>query len=163
LHNIFIKSGFNVVFFNYKINDKPNPNDVNSGCHFYNFEDLFNNNFNTDCFFGKLVGDDYKDLDFIFLEIPPIQVYPTPTRLIRNIHFALLVARANRPWDESESYILGNFKKNILEKTNTEVLANGVKIEELESLIGEIPKKRSAFRQFVKRLIKFQFKANKSL
>jgi hypothetical protein len=58
---------------------------------------------------------------------------------------------------------IGELPKRLLEQTETEVLVNGVEIDVLESIIGEIPKKRSFFRRMIKRIIKFQFTAAKHI
>ena len=57
--------------------------------------------------------------------------------------------------------MLKGFKETVLESTETESIANGVKIDVLETIIGEIPKKRSYFRRLIKRLIKFQVSSAK--
>ncbi|MBN2669360.1 MAG: hypothetical protein JXR60_09030 [Bacteroidales bacterium] len=163
LHNAHMRNGFNVAFFNYKIDGRISDNDIELGCHYYNFEDLMSNDFKVDCFFEKLLETDYEKFDFIFLEIPSILHYPTPVRMLRNVHFALMIARANRPWSEAETNVLNSFKKTVIEKTETEVLTNGVEIDILESIIGEIPKKRGFFRRLVKQLIKFQFNSSKKI
>jgi len=163
LYNIFQKNGYNVAYFNYKINGQLGPNDKNCGCHYYDFEDLFTNDFKIEPFFENLLESDFKKMDFIFLEIPPILKYTTPVRMMRNVHFALMVARSNRPWIEAETHVLNSFKKSVVEMTETEVLANGVSPEVLESILGELPKQRSVFRIFVKKLIKFQFSSKTHL
>ncbi len=163
LHDNYQKNGFNVAFFNYKINNKINDESSHEGCHFYNFEDLLANDFNVDTFFTNMLEQDYKEIDFIFIEIPSILHYPTPVRMMRKVHFALFVARANRPWAKAETNVLNNFKKTVLESTETECIANGVKLDVLETIIGEIPKRRSFIRKFVKRIIKLQFHSGKKL
>jgi len=119
--------------------------------------------FELEDFFETLLEDDFKKFDFIFIEIPSILHYPTPVRMLRNVHFALMVARANRSWSEAETNVLNKFKETVVEQTETEVLVNGVEIDVLESIIGEIPKKRSFFRRMIKRIIKFQFTAAKHI
>ena len=161
LHDTYQKNGFNVAFFNYMINNKVDEATSREGSHLYNFEDLFANDFNVDTFFTNLIEQDFNEMDFIFIEIPSILHYPTPVRMMRKVHFALFVARANRPWSIAETNVLNNFKKTVLESTETECIANGVKLEVLETIIGEIPKRRSFIRRFVKRILKLQFHASK--
>jgi uncharacterized protein involved in exopolysaccharide biosynthesis len=163
LHNTYMQNGFNVAFFNYKIGGKVGPNDEQCGCHFYDFESLMANDFVVEKFFEELLETDFHKLDFIFLEIPAILHYPTPVRMLRNVHFALMVARSNRAWSEAETNTLKSFKSSVVEETDTEVLANGVELDVLESIIGEIPKKRGFIRRMVKRIIKFQFNASKKI
>jgi len=163
LYNVYRESGFNVAFFNYQVEGKRSKYDIEGGSHYYNFEDLLAYDFEVEKFFETLLEDDFKKFDFIFIEIPSVLHYPTPVRLLRNVHFALMVARANRSWSEAETNVLNKFKETVVEQTETEVLANGVEIDVLESIIGEIPKKRSFLRRMVKRIIKFQFTAAKHI
>ena len=161
LHNIYMKNGFQVAFFNYMIKNKPSENDTAKGSNYYNFEDLFNNEFNIHNFFTQMIDKDYKRMDFIFIEIPSILHYPTPVRMLKSVNFALFVARANRAWSIAETNVLEEFKEMVLESTETESIVNGVKVDVLETIIGEIPKKRSYIRRMVKRLIKFQVSSQK--
>ncbi len=159
LYNLYQKDGYKVLFFNYLIKNKPSTNDKDSGSNYYNYESLFSNEFNINNFFTNLIQTDYKEMDFIFIEIPSILQYPTPVKMMKNVNFALLVARASRPWSEAESNVVESFKHTVLKSTETESIANGVKIEVLETIIGEIPKRRSYIRKLVKKIIKFQFTA----
>jgi len=111
--------------------------------------------------FTNLIDQDFQEMDFIFIEIPSILHYPTPVRMMRKVHFALFVARSNRPWSVAETNVLKNFKKTVLESTETECIANGVKLDVLETIIGEIPKRRSFIRRFVKRMLKLQFHSSR--
>ncbi len=161
LHNEYMKDGFKVAFFNYLIHNTPSENDDGQGSNYYNFDDLFNNEFNIHNFFIEMIGTDYKKMDFIFIEIPSILHYPAPIRMLKSVNFALFVARANRAWSIAETNVVQKFKDTVLESTETESIANGVKVDVLETIIGEIPKKRSRIRKLIKRLIKFQVSSQK--
>ena len=161
LHQIYMRNGFKVAFFNYMIKNKIKESDKKEGSNFYNFDDILSNEFNIHDFFTEMIGADYRNIDFIFIEIPSILHYPTPVRMLKSVNFALFVARANRAWSIAETNVLNQFKETVLESTETESIANGVKVDVLETIIGEIPKKRSYFRRLVKRLIKFQVSSQK--
>ncbi len=161
LHQVYMKNGFKVAFFNYMMKNKIKENDKKEGSNYYNIEDVFSNEFNINDFFTKMIGSDYREIDFIFIEIPSILHYPTPIRLLKSVNFALFVARANRAWSIAETNVLEQFKATVLESTETESIANGVKVDVLETIIGEIPKKRSYLRRLAKRLIKFQISSQK--
>ena len=92
---------------------------------------------------------------YLLLEIPAIIGNDLPIQLIRNTHLSLLVSKANRIWNKADSMALANYSK-ITSKPVGSIL-NGVMVDELESIIGEIPKNRSAFRKLVKRLANLQF------
>ena len=161
LHKVYMKDGFKVAFFNYTLRNDRRVGVEDQGSNFYDFDDLFSNKFNIHEFFPRLIGDDYKNLDFLFIEIPSILHYPTPVRMLKSVNFALFVARANRAWSIAETNVVEAFKETVLESTETESIANGVKVNVLETIIGEIPKKRSYLRRMIKRLIKFQVSSQK--
>lgn len=96
----------------------------------------------------------HKDLsmyDFVFVEIPGILYYSYPINLFKTVDVPILVARANRTWQKSDSFAI----KDIIETSKQKplVLLNGVELQEMEGLIGEIPRKRSVIRRFVKKII----------
>jgi hypothetical protein len=63
---------------------------------------------------------------------------------------------AEKLWSESDSRALGYFSKST--KSKSFVILNKIETERLESIIGEIPKKRSIARRIVKRIITLNFK-----
>lgn len=111
-----------------------------------------------------LHAESYKDLlttqvtgtpDYVFVEIPSILQHPYPVNLMASVDASILVCRANRVWTTADQGIL-----NILEKKNDKkplVLLNGVQEPVLETILGELPKRRSKFRRFLKNLINLQF------
>lgn len=108
----------------------------------------------------------YKDLnfdnnglegsfDYVFIELPNVLETHYPIELISNSDLALLVCRSNRLWSAADKNILNNIKKNVQE--NLRFIINGVEIEEVEALLGELPKKRSNTRRKLKNIVRFQF------
>jgi len=110
---------------------------------------------------------DYKELlmrnnyylsfvpDYVLVEIPPILNYPYPTGLIGSVDLLLMVCRANREWSQADHGALDNISK-ITTKAPLFVL-NGVELDVIESLLGDLPKKRSWFRRITKKIVRFQF------
>lgn len=99
---------------------------------------------------------DFGAFDFVILELPDIIKNPFPVTLAATIDFSFLVTRANRPWSEADKNALQLFNEATTGPEPT-VILNGVKVLEMETVVGEIPKKRSWFRQLIKRLVQLRF------
>ena len=94
--------------------------------------------------------------DFVFVEIPGILQNSFPINLFNGTDHSFMVTRANRAWTKSDT----NAIKDILsftEDKKPQILLNGVEIEEMENVIGDLPRKRSFIRRFVKNVIRLQF------
>jgi uncharacterized protein involved in exopolysaccharide biosynthesis/cellulose biosynthesis protein BcsQ len=102
---------------------------------------------------------DHSDLessfDYVFIELPSVLETHYPIELISNSDLALLVCRSNRLWSAADENILNNIKENV--QGNLRFIINGVEIEEVEALLGELPKKRSNTRRKLKNIVRFQF------
>jgi len=96
-----------------------------------------------------------QDIDILLLEIPAILYYSFPTSLPASADCSLLVCRANREWSDADAKALKTYAGF---STNSPLLVlNGTDVEELESALGELPKKRGFFRRKLKRILQFQF------
>ena len=93
--------------------------------------------------------------DYVIVEFPSIIPNQYPTELVSCIDLHVLVCRANRIWTDAD-------------RTATEMLAkftgqpsvfvlNGVELQAIEAIFGELPKKRSKFRKAIKKLVQLQF------
>jgi uncharacterized protein involved in exopolysaccharide biosynthesis len=92
--------------------------------------------------------------DYIIIEIPPILYYPLPSGLISSINISLLVCRANRSWSDADKIAINSFMKYTTHKPF--FILNGVELCEIESVLGDLPRKRSWFRQKMKNIVQFQ-------
>ena len=99
---------------------------------------------------------DFRLFDFVIIEIPAIIRNPFPVNLASMMDQIFMVTRANRAWGESDKNALNLFENSITGPKPT-IILNGVKVLEMETVIGDIPKKRSWFRKFVKRIVQFRF------
>ncbi len=113
---------------------------------------------------------DYKELldrnnhklsfvpDYVLIEIAPILYYPYPSGLLASIDLPLMVCRANRVWSQADQGVV----ENVTKITNCAPLfiLNGVELEVVESVLGDLPKKRSWFRKITKKIVRFQFFAS---
>lgn len=110
---------------------------------------------------------DYKDIleqnniqldftpDYVIIELPPIIHNNYPTELFTQSDIDILICRSNRLWSEADDYALGGLLPTTAFKTH--FVINGVELKEVESLLGDLPKKRSDFRKQLKSLFQFQF------
>jgi len=109
---------------------------------------------------GRLGG--YRNYDFVLLEIPSIIRNPFPVKLAASMDFTFLLVRANRPWSEADKNALALFNEATTGPEPT-VILNGVKILEMETVLGDLPKSRSLIRRWGKRLIQLRFFTKKSI
>lgn len=93
--------------------------------------------------------------DYVIIELPALIYHNYPAELIKKSDLGILVCRANRVWADADESAM----KNLLEASASKInfIINGVNINEIESLLGDLPKKRTRFRKKVKSIFKFQF------
>jgi hypothetical protein len=92
---------------------------------------------------------------FVIVELPPVLIHPYPVSLVSNIELPVLVCRANREWTSADNTALDSLKE--LTGNKIRFFLNGVDMQAVESLLGEIPKPRSKFRVWIKRILGLQF------
>jgi succinoglycan biosynthesis transport protein ExoP len=74
---------------------------------------------------------------------------------IKESDIIFLIAKANRIWNTADVKALNRLKK--VGNNNIYLVLNGIEQDELEELIGEVPKTRSKFRKWVKRVTNQEF------
>jgi len=94
--------------------------------------------------------------DFIFVEIPNIINHAFPVKLLQKADHIYLVCRANRPWSEADQNNLATFRE-ITNNLEPIVLLNGVEVIEMETFLGDLPRKRSFLRKIIKNMIRLRF------
>ena len=102
-----------------------------------------------------------RELDYIIIELPNIFANGYPVELLKNSDLALMVCRSNRLWSKADDNILMNIKELIRPKL--QFIINGVDLEEVESLLGELPKNRSKMRKRIKNIMRFKFNMNSKI
>ena len=100
-------------------------------------------------------------VEFVLIEIPPILYNSYPPHLIASADLALVVGRSNRVWSEADQKALDHLIKITSQKPV--FLLNGVEIEVIESILGDLPKKRSWLRRMAKSVVRFQFNSKYEL
>jgi uncharacterized protein involved in exopolysaccharide biosynthesis len=93
--------------------------------------------------------------DFVIIEIPALIYYNYPVELITNADLDILVCRSNRIWSDADEAVISNLREPCGSKLN--LIVNGVGLNEIESILGDLPKKRTKFRKKIKSIFKFQF------
>ncbi|MFY8019921.1 MAG: GumC family protein [Bacteroidia bacterium] len=88
------------------------------------------------------------DISYTILEIPELKKYPIPSQLISMSNLSILVVHAQKSWTNADRFQLKNYQK--LCDGKIKVILNHVEPDLLESIYGEIPKKRSNFRRKLK-------------
>lgn len=91
-----------------------------------------------------------KPIDIYITELPAAVLNVLPNELIKSATVNLVVIRTNRAWHVADVRKTEQVCK-ISEKPLF-VILNGVSDENIENFTGELPKHRSAFRRFVKKL-----------
>ena len=107
----------------------------------------------------ELKAKNIENYRYVFIELPAIIGSDLPIQVMKKSHLSLLVVKANRNWNKADTMALDSYSKIVTHQISS--ILNGAHVDNLETIIGEIPKKRSWIRKRVKQLAKFQFKKNK--
>jgi succinoglycan biosynthesis transport protein ExoP len=95
------------------------------------------------------------DPDYVIIELPALIYNNYPVELMNHAHLGILVCRSNRVWSEADV----SASKSLLETSASKIkiIVNGVNLSEIESVLGDLPKKRTDFRKKIKAMFNFQF------
>ncbi len=94
--------------------------------------------------------------NFIFLEVPDLLNHAFPVKLFNKSEHIYLVTRANRPWSAADKNVIKTFT-SIVKGPEPAIILNGVELQEMETIIGDLPRKRSMFRRILKNIIRLRF------
>ncbi len=93
--------------------------------------------------------------DYVLIVLPAILYYPYPVGLITAADLTTLICRANRVWSTADQGALDLILK--ISNQKTFFFLNGVKLNVVETVLGDLPKKRSRLRRIAKNLFRLQF------
>lgn len=93
--------------------------------------------------------------DYVFIELPPLIYNDYPAELVVHAQISILVCRSNRLWSEADKSALNNPLN--LSQSKMKFIVNGVELKEVESVIGELSKKRNKLRKKIKNVFRLQF------
>lgn len=98
------------------------------------------------------INDEAK---ILLIEVPAFIECNMLPEWYRQADELFLVVRANRMWTAADKRALAYLQT--FSKTEPVALVNGVRLDRLEPMIGEVPRKRSRLRQWLKRMLSMQF------
>lgn len=102
-----------------------------------------------------LLANQHQHLaDIIIIELPSLQENEVPIHMINAAHMFLFVLRTDRIWRKSDTVLLNYLSANSGVRMRSVV--NGMQLDRLEEFVGEMPKRRSTLRKFVKRIAEFR-------
>jgi uncharacterized protein involved in exopolysaccharide biosynthesis len=116
----------------------------------YDITSKFFNAKNEDSLLPELSRVRKDAFNFIIVEIPAISVNALPNQLIKNSRLSLLVLDARRGWTASDDYILKLFSKASSSDNKIMTWLNHVEVENLENLVGAIPKSAKPVKKALK-------------
>ena len=158
--NLNITSGKVSVAWLYKLFGYEDPRVDYTHPFFLSIEDNFNPS--EYVYYKKLnksfmakIKEKNKNVDYIFVELPSLLETNYPSDLIKQSDLAIMVCRSNRLWSVADDNILDKIKDLIKDKLY--FIINGVNINEVEAVLGELPKKRSKSRILIKNIFNLQF------
>lgn len=105
----------------------------------------------------QLVGGelDMTSYDVVLVELPALLTSAFPLGIIERSDMSVLVVNAGKDWGKANTFALDEIRQVL--KVRPKVVVNAVDVDELEEVVGEIPKRRSFLRRFIKKLASFQF------
>jgi len=140
------------------------PHDIEApiGCTCINYQ--VKPNFNRLSSIQDILNDavNMNDFDYVFVELPAIISNAYPLRWFKEADNSLLVLRANRAWAEADSNSLKDIEL-VSEGKRSQIILNGVELTEMESVLGDLPKKRSWFRRGIKNILRLRFFTNANI
>lgn len=100
-------------------------------------------------------GNDLQlEYDYVIIELPNILDTNYPSDLLVATDLVVLVCRSNRLWVKADENLLQNIKELVANKL--QFVVNGVALDEVEAVLGELAKKRSNLRKRIKNMLRFQ-------
>jgi hypothetical protein len=94
---------------------------------------------------------DPEDVSYNVIEIPRLNKYPIPANLVDQANYSIMVVHASKSWTSADNFLLKTYLK--LAHGKISVMLNHVAPDMLESIYGEIPKRRSYIRKRIKTLL----------
>ena len=99
--------------------------------------------------------------DYVLVELPALLHNNYPSALVANADLTVLACRSNRTWSEADERAKENLQAYTGDKL--QFILNGVALQEVESVIGELPKRRTKLRRSIKNMLRLQFYSNNQI
>lgn len=104
----------------------------------------------------KITDSEWDAFDYIFVELPNVIQHAFPVKLLEKADHIYLVCRANRDWSVADKNAIKSFTE-LVPFPIPSIILNGVEWVEMETILGDLPKKRTWFRKFFKNFIRMRF------
>lgn len=104
---------------------------------------------------------DIQYYDYVFIEFPSIIYYPYSDEIIKESAMTLFVLRSNRNWNKADSRSLEILKG--IAQNDILLILNGVDLDSITDILGEIPKRRSRIRRIIKKILTMQMRSRYTL
>jgi len=98
----------------------------------------------------------HPEPEFELIEVPSLIGNIMTDELMNRFDLFCYVIRADRAWERADQNMLGIIRK-VAGNSPVGFILNAVKQDHLTDFIGQIPKKRSRLRRFIKRIVLFRF------
>lgn len=105
-------------------------------------------------------GINVNDYDFVLFQIRGVIRDQYPIELVENFDMAICVVSGKRSWNKADRFALVEFIDTL--KLQPRLLINAVEPDFMDSVLGEIEKRRSSLRKFLKAVLTLQFKSDMS-
>jgi succinoglycan biosynthesis transport protein ExoP len=96
--------------------------------------------------------------EYIFLELSELSRYDLASNIVKDSDLSLMVLNSDRAWSDADARALRHFTR-ATEKEPL-VLLNKMDLDRLETIVGELPKKRSRLRRLMKGMLTREFRKN---
>jgi polysaccharide biosynthesis transport protein len=93
-------------------------------------------------------GNNYNTADYVFVEVPALSANIYNPTIMQSADINFLIVDASRTWSAADDFRLGKLKDILGD--NLQTLLNKTLPDNMEDMIGEIPKKRTWLRAIVK-------------
>ncbi len=97
-----------------------------------------------------------KGYHFLLIELPALLVQEYPANMVESGNLSIMIGLAARTWNNADSEAVKLYQTTAAHPVYS--LLNGCHIDRLESIIGEIPKRRSFIRKLIKKVVNLNFK-----
>ncbi len=105
--------------------------------------------------YHQLLGDQNPTSNILICELPVISDGIVNPAILQKADMSILVVQAGQTWTEADEFYLVKLKKLI--SNNFFAVLTQAQADNIEGMFGEMPKKRSAIRRFVKQKILSRF------
>lgn len=97
-----------------------------------------------------------KGYNYLIIELPALLSQDYPATLAESGNLSILICRAGRTWNKADDEAVKLYQSNIHHPVMA--LLNACHVDRLESIIGEIPRRRNFLRKLMRKIVDQDFK-----